>query len=289
MRRAFVVTVVVAGLSVVVTLAAALGLTRALAGCYVSWVPLQERPMCGSQFWGHWLVPFGILAVAGVTLVSSVVVAVRTTWQQFVGAHAYARVLGVHVVRPPTRLAACIESVSLSRVTCVASEVPIAVTVGVWRPRVLVTDALVGLLSDAELEAVLVHEKVHVLRRHPAVYGLARVAARATFVLPVVRAVATRVVLESELEADAAAVHDRGRRSLVGALAKLSATRQLPDPVAVGSIQGMLDDRVQALAGVQPDRTLPRALLAPTICGVALLAIPAALLGAAYLRAQGAF
>ena len=42
-----------------------------------------------------------------------------------------------------------------------------AYTIGYWHPKIVITQAVLGQLSDAQLSAVLHHEACHVKHRHP--------------------------------------------------------------------------------------------------------------------------
>ena len=108
------------------------------------------------------------------------------------------------------------------RAGVIAGSRPMALCAGFFRPRILVTQALVELLTQDELGAVVAHESAHAVRRDPLRGAVvAAVGAGFGFVGPL-RGLEEQQALVSELAADAAAVVASGsRRSLAAALLRL--------------------------------------------------------------------
>lgn len=267
---------------------AAVALGAELARCYVGVFPLPDQPICGSGVWGHEAVPVVLLTLTvGIGLASAWLTGLAVH-DQFMGAHALAHRLLVRAVPPPVELRSAARAVGLDRVVYVVQGPPTAITLGVVRPRVVVSESLVRLLTPVELEAVLAHEREHQRRRHPAIFGLSRTIARANFFMPALTHTAHRIVLVAETAADAAAVDRYGVRPLVAALQKLSMETPEPD-IAIGSVRGMLDERVLVLAGCPSDAGAapPRVKLA-SLAGLLAVATPAVVVLIAYLRVRGA-
>lgn len=267
------------------TVVATLG--RSLAGCYIDAVPMPVDHLCAAGLWGAEWVPFVVLAASLITFVATVAAAVGGLVHQFGGAGRLARRLEAHMAPLPDRLRVCADRGSVTDIRYIDIDEPVAVTVGPIRTRILVTRGLVTLLNDDELEAVLRHEAVHLRGRHPALYGLTRSAAAAAFALPAVGPAARNVVLQSEIAADAAAIRALGVRPLVSALAKLV---DLPAPnqaAAVGSVQGMLDQRIAVLAGEQPPEVRGPGPGVATAAAAAVLLLPALTVFLAFLSARG--
>lgn len=132
------------------------------------------------------------------------------------------------------------------RVDVVASDELIALTYGLARPRVLLSQGAVDALSAAELRALLAHEALHARRRDPLRLLVAEIASAAFAIFPLVRELARHVLVASELAADRAAVAAWGRRALAGGLLKFMET---PRHLAVPgfALESAHDERVAAL------------------------------------------
>ncbi|HEY5990247.1 MAG TPA: M56 family metallopeptidase [Streptosporangiaceae bacterium] len=158
---------------------------------------------------------------------------------------------------PPTVRSAVAGLGLAGRVAAVAAAEPFAVTVGLARPRILVSDGLAGALSPAELTAVLAHERCHLRCRDPARLLGARLLAAYGWYLPAARWLAGRAALNRELAADRAALAQAGRGVLAGALLKLAALPACPAVAAAspaGDPAGSLQARVAQLEQGRPAR-----------------------------------
>jgi Zn-dependent protease with chaperone function len=87
---------------------------------------------------------------------------------------------------------------------------------------VVVTTATLEQLDQAQLEAVLAHERAHQTRRHHALLLVAQVLRIGFPWLPAARAAHSAVARMVELAADDAAVHHHSRADVATALAKLA-------------------------------------------------------------------
>ncbi len=153
------------------------------------------------------------------------------------------------------------------------SERPEAFCAGLLRPRVYVTSGALAVLDDASLEAVLLHERHHMLRRDPLRLAVARVLGRALFFLPAMREMGQSQELLADVTADESALRSAGGRSAL-AQAMLSFTHA----TAPAGSTGIDPARVDHLLGESPSWRFPAltfavamALLA-TIVGVGILA-----------------
>lgn len=100
------------------------------------------------------------------------------------------------------------------------------------RPRICLSTGLIRRLDDAELRAVLLHERYHLRQRDPLRLVIARYFAAGLYVVPVVEELVEYYTLQKEVAADQAAVRGMGDvRALASALFKA-----LPeaDEVALG-------------------------------------------------------
>lgn len=275
--------------ALVVAVAGIGAIAVAMLHCYVPSVYVVDLHVCGPSLWGAAWVPV-VGSIVGVSLIGCVLVqAALALRQQVSGATELGATLTAASMPAPERLTIAAEAAGAGDVvTCVRSDSPIALTIGARQPRIVVTDALVDLLDDDELQAVLRHEAVHAAKRHPARYSIARALAQSSWALPGMRSQAQRVVLQSEIDADRAAVTWVGRRPLVSALAKLHEVGPPGPEAAVGGFTGMLSARVHQLAGQphDPPRSTPLMRFA-TFLGAGLLATPVVAMVITILRSRG--
>lgn len=158
---------------------------------------------------------------------------------------------------------------------------------GSRNPVVLTTGAL-RLLDDAQVAAVLAHERAHLAGRHHLLVALAGVPARAFPWVPAFGRARAEVARLAELAADDAAARRSPRLTVAEALLALGTA-----PAAAPAPAGMLGaggsgaaDRVRRL--ITAPRPLSRAARASGTAGVAaLVAVPLALLAVPVLAAVG--
>lgn len=132
------------------------------------------------------------------------------------------------------------------RIDVVACDELVALSHGLFRPRVLLSRGTVETLTPSELQAVLAHEANHLKRRDPLRLLVAEIASSAFPIFPLVRELARHFVVASELAADRAAVAAASRRALAGGLLKFIETRrQLAVPCL--ALESTNDERIAAL------------------------------------------
>ena len=146
-------------------------------------------------------------------------------------------------------------------------------------PRICLSTGLIKRLDDAELRAVLLHERYHLRQRDPLRLVIARYFAAGLYVVPVVEELVEYYTVQKEVAADQAAVRAMGGvRELASALFKV-----LPDAedvdlgllVPVGSLS-VTEARIDQLVD---GRSVPLAL------SRASLVLSAGALGAAAILA----
>jgi Zn-dependent protease with chaperone function len=148
---------------------------------------------------------------------------------------------------------------------------PQAFCAGLVRPRIFVSTGAVRGLSPAELEAVLMHERHHLVRRDPLRILLARALGEALFFVPAVKRLARRYEQLAEVAADEAAI---AAVESPGTLA--SALLTFGERGAPSVVVGIAPERVDHLLGSPPRWRLPRALLAASLVAAAALIVFAA-------------
>ena len=125
----------------------------------------------------------------------------------------------LHVSRIPSR----IEETGVGRVRVLHTPGEVAFTLGVFRPRIYLSEAV---WSGAHHDAVLAHEVAHRQARHPLLLAVARLSARVWWYLPLAWEARLECELTAELCADEAAVRAAGRAPLARAMQHALSQRQ---------------------------------------------------------------
>ncbi|MEO8899854.1 MAG: M56 family metallopeptidase [Candidatus Dormibacter sp.] len=148
----------------------------------------------------------------------------------------------------------------------------VAFCTGLVRPRPYLSLDVVDALDDDELEAVLIHERRHALRRDPLRRVVRRALADVLWFAPAVAWWAEQRIRREEMAADAEAVSQVGRRPVARALLKLWASPE--DDVFSAAYGDAAAARVACLLGdpPAPDR-VPRRLLITSVAA-AVASIP---------------
>ncbi len=207
-----------------------------------------------------------VLVLAGVGAVV-VCLALRGTWRELLRSRRFTRVLRKRVVG------------RLGDGWVFEDEQAQAFCAGVLRPRVYVSTGAVRVLAEAELRAVLAHERHHRDQRDPLRIALGRVVARALFFMPVLARLHGRYCGIAELAADDAAVRADG--GCPSALA--SAMLVFEEATQPTASVGIASERVDHLLGRDAPSPLPFAPMAIALASAALIALSAWQLGGAAL------
>lgn len=199
----------------------------------------------------------GSLLVLGLLGLGALVamLAARSLWRQLRAHHRLIKVL------PPNR-EACVAGESVRLIVERRSR---AFCAGHLRPRTYVSTGSLDTLTQAELQAVLAHERHHARRRDPLRILMARVLADALFFLPVLSHLAERYATLAEVAADDAAARQVDRQALASALLAFGET---PSPRVV---MGIAPERVDHLLGDPPRWQLPVSMLAGSLLALAAL------------------
>jgi beta-lactamase regulating signal transducer with metallopeptidase domain len=173
----------------------------------------------------------------------------------------------------PAELARLIRSSQLEgRVTLVDDRAVYAFAAGLARPHIWLSSGLLALLDEAELAAVLCHERHHLRRRDPLRVLLARSLAHGLFFLPAAAGLRNLYLEAKEREADAAS---GANYDLAAALLKLvQAGAHLPAGASLAAASlSATAGRIQRLLGVEtPSGVLDRAMIQRLAASLALVA-----------------
>jgi Zn-dependent protease with chaperone function len=102
-----------------------------------------------------------------------------------------------------------------------ALPVPLALTYGLWHPRIAISTPLLRQLSDDAARAVLAHEGLHLARRDPLRRLVSHALTQAYPQWPLFGILEAHLHLRQEVEADAVARRAVGVQALAGALVTL--------------------------------------------------------------------
>lgn len=213
--------------------------------------------------------PRGSFAVVVLALVGAVAVVtgiVRSIRRARIEAGINRRLVGA-ASRLPTVDGPCGE------VVVVPAREAYAFSAGIRRPRAFISRGALDVLSDPEVDAVLLHEGHHVRRRDPLRRLLLRVLSDLLFFVPLLGWLTERFETLAEVDADRAAVRAQpSRQPLASALLVLS------DPLAGA---GVSDGRVDDLLGLPGTEHVPRRALLGASSVISALALAGLLLAAA--------
>lgn len=134
---------------------------------------------------------------------------------------------------------------------------PLAFTVGLWRPQIVLSEGMVSSLTEDEVRAVLFHELGHVRSRDPMRLAVVRFLADALWFLPVARSLAKDFVDAVEEGADDWAVEATRRPMELAAALVKTARAGVASPMSLASaLAGNLsvEDRVERLLGMGVER-----------------------------------
>jgi Zn-dependent protease with chaperone function len=146
------------------------------------------------------------------------------------------------------------------------------------RSRIVISAGALNLLDQAELAAVLAHERAHLRERHDLVLLPFTALLRAFRWSAVAREAEAAVSLLVEMLADDRALRHRPARELATALLRVGAAGWVHAPAgALAAADGEVAARVSRLLRPDP-RLSAAALMLVTAAAVAAVAIPAALL-----------
>jgi Zn-dependent protease with chaperone function len=127
----------------------------------------------------------------------------------------------------------------------VRTQAAVAMTVGVFRRRIVVSSSLRSLLTPLERTAVIAHERAHVRGRHSMILLLAQSLVHAFGRIAPVREAANCIVVSLELAADDAAVIEVGDPFVVASALERMAS---PSDLTVGRALAAADTEVAARA-----------------------------------------
>lgn len=163
----------------------------------------------------------------------------------------------------------------------VIDRAPLAFTIGLWRPRIVLSTGLLNMLDNDEEEAVVYHELHHLWHRDPLKTTLLTVFASMMPYLPVLKHVAKQYSIVREILADNEAIRRTGNVAGIGS-ALLKLIRACPEPWRVSdmSVQSSFADvsvNVRISRLLDPEQevalTLPRFAVLVSVTAILMLSV----------------
>ena len=158
-------------------------------------------------------------------------------------------------VRRPTKLSMAASSLGLEgKVVAIASNSSEVFCLGFIRPQICISVGLVKRVSKAELRAILLHEKNHLVSRDPGKLFLVNLISQSLFFIPGIQHLIKQFKVGFEVAADERATNNfREVKSLSRALLKIIELHQRPatgssQPVAVTHLS-VTEERINRLIG----------------------------------------
>ncbi|HYD35110.1 MAG TPA: M56 family metallopeptidase [Vitreimonas sp.] len=123
-----------------------------------------------------------------------------------------AQLLSKKVSRMPIRLLRLSNQLGLENdeLILINSSQPVAITVGIFNPRIVISTHLMTELTHKELEAVLIHEVHHLRRCHPLLFLAAEVVASSLPFVPIIKEIVGHFRYLMEYQADKRATKLQG-------------------------------------------------------------------------------
>lgn len=116
-----------------------------------------------------------------------------------------------------------------AELSIIRSPDPVAMTIGLVNPRVVLSTGLIGMLDPNELDAVMAHERCHLQRRDPKALFFLSLMRKVFWYVPLMKWLHEKYALAIEIMADRAAMSSTsGISDLGGALLKLARVGRRP-------------------------------------------------------------
>ena len=149
----------------------------------------------------------------------------------------------------------------LHQITVITSEAPIALTYRLIKPKIVLSTALVNMLTEEELRAVICHEQFHQQHRDPLKKFLITLLVTALWYVPILKWVSKHYQTLREIEADKFAIQQTNNMlDLSSALLKLLKNEHRQrHAFAVSFADTSVNDRIQHILSPEKEvhATLP--------------------------------
>ena len=213
------------------------------------------RFLTGTPFSFH--LPTLLVGLGLPVVIAWVSLALVVLLRQLSGQRYLERELASHHVPLDPTLEALVQRMHLTNSLILTRDTRVyAFTAGLVRPRIFLSTGILQLLADDELEAVLCHERAHLLRRDPLRFFLWRLMLPLGLFLPAIGAFERRAHLDAELSADQTTRQVVGLDALARALITVSRARPATGIAMIIAAFSLTEARITALL----DRPVPVSL-----------------------------
>jgi len=153
------------------------------------------------------------------------------------------------VDRLPNKLKLVMRKYKLNKntVLVIAGSKLSAYTIGLFKPRIVISQSLVRKLTEKQLEAVILHELYHLKRRHILWLLFSRLVSSLFFFIPLIEYLARQLKIEFELAADAFVVENQKTRNHL--CSSLALNLQYASKVVPHFATSPIERRVESLVG----------------------------------------
>ncbi|MEK4667411.1 M56 family metallopeptidase [Niallia sp. FSL R7-0271] len=132
------------------------------------------------------------------------------------------------------------------RIQVIQSEQPFAITIGFFKPKIVLSTGLWEILSDEEIESVIYHEFHHLNQLDPGKTYIMELFAKVLWFLPILKWLAQQFSIVREVLADNYAIEKSGQRlHISSALLKMINSTQLKSASFVSFADGSVNYRIQ--------------------------------------------
>jgi len=166
------------------------------------------------------------------------------------------------------------------KVVEIKSARPIVFCFGFLKPKICISSGLIKKLNQEELQTVLLHEKLHLMRREPMKMYIIKLAQTTMWFIPGIRSLAKKYKTFSELLADSFATNNFSYKTpLARALYKVMNFKEharLFDNLALTQFSTITDERVLALSSASyapREKTFGKEFIASIFSIVFILAV----------------
>ncbi len=221
-------------------------------------VKVNVFKFCVSLFKENSFYYFLVITMLNAVIAYALLVTISKVVKQYIGSRKMMRKLLAN--REITHTASLIERFKPinQHIMVIRHAQPLAFTAGLRRPLVVLSTAMIEMLSDEELDAVVHHEIYHQQNHDTYKIFMMQLIARSLWFIPLVRWSLNNYNIMSELMADEYAVRQSGSEQGLGsALLKLikNAYSDNPTPVLVHFTDGAVNYRLQQL--LEPNDDIP--------------------------------
>ena len=231
------------------------------------------------SLWGsrlRWAQPLGVVGDLGVRITSNGTFAATLGAVWLLGAALVLARLAIRIrgERLADRTAATEPGFLVQGIEVRVSSEPRGPAVdGLWRPYISLPRGIDRLLSERELNAILLHEVTHAARRDNLIRLAQELALSILWFHPLVWVTGARMALYRELSCDESVLRGASGADLVSALAKLATPEE--GPLLQASAASFLGRRLEGLtAGAQRENgAVANALLSVTFAAILLAAM----------------